>query len=161
NPIGAVCVFYAAAGAWWCLANRRFDWFCLCLGPVGACLLAAILQIYPFSGNRLILFMAPGIGLMTGLGLMVALDAWPRYPRQLIAGVAAVLILPEAGLCVMHIISPWDYPDAASTVRYVREHHQPGELVASDDMSYNYAFYGQVRSLSQTALTPCRDGQRL
>ncbi len=161
NPVGGVCVLFVAAGAWWCLANRRFDWFCLCLGPVGACLLAAILQIYPFSGNRLILFTAPGIGLMTALGVSVSLDMWQSRSRWLLAWLVALLILPEAGLCVLRIHAPWDYPDAAGTVRYVNEQRQPGEFVASDDMSYTYAFYGELRSLDETAHTPYRDGQRV
>ena len=76
---------------------------------------------------------------MTALGLSVVLDMGRRHTRWLMPGLVALLIVPEVGLCVLRIYAPWDYPDAASTSALFREQHQPGELVASDDMSYTYA----------------------
>jgi hypothetical protein len=162
NPIGAVCVLYVAAGAWWCLKNRRFDLVCLCLGPVVACLLAAVLQFYPYSNNRLIFFAAPGIGVLTGLGFSVALESWSRRRRhQILAGLVAVFLLPEFGLCLMHFAAPWDYPDAASTAHFVRQRRLAGDWIASNHMSYTYAFFGEASSLQETATAVCRDGQRV
>src|SRR5262249_37846639 len=98
NPIGTVCVVPVAVGVWWCVRQSRFDLVAICLGPLAACLFAAFLHAYPFSGNRLMLFAAPGIGLMTGLGVSALLEAWPGPPARAILAVVVVLILPEVGL---------------------------------------------------------------
>jgi hypothetical protein len=161
NPIGMICVLFVGAGTWWCLKNRRLDLACLCLGPVAACLVAAFLQIYPFSGNRLMLFAAPGIGLMSGLGFAAVLDLSGRYSRQVLAGMVAILILPEAVWSCAHLVAPWDVPDSVGATRFVREHCQSGEWLASDDCSYTYAFYGEARSLDDIAHLPSGPGQKV
>jgi hypothetical protein len=161
NPIGAGCVFLIAAGAWRCLRQGRPDWVCVCLGPVAACLLAACLQAYPYSNNRLILFTAPGIGLMIGVGASAALDRWRARPGWALAGLLALLILPEVGLCALRLHKPWDEPDGAGSTRFVQERRRPGDLVASDGGTYHYFFFGQVRTLAEVARTPGPAGQRV
>jgi hypothetical protein len=161
NPVGAGCALFAGAGAWWCVRNGRLDWACLGVGPVGACLLAAFGQAYPFSGNRLMMFAAPGVGLMTGLGLSVALDRLRRRTRWAMAALVALLIVPEAALCLLHLHTPWPQPDGAGTTRFVRQRREPGDLVASDEGSYSYFFFGEVRRLADVASRPCHEGQRV
>ena len=161
NPIGTVCVLYVGAGVWWCLRNRRPGLACVCLAPVAICLFAACLQLYPYSNNRLIFFAAPGIGLLAGLGFSAALDSGGRRRHQVMAGLVAILLLPEIGLCSLRFYSPWDNPDSSSTARFVRQQRQPGDLIASENWSYTYAFFGEARPLKAVSSTPCCDGQRV
>jgi hypothetical protein len=159
NPIGSICVLLAAAGVWWCLRHGRFDLVCLGIGPVAACLLAACAQVYPFSNNRLIAFAAPGIGVMSGLGLSVLTDARCRIRWGLMT-LAALLIGPEIGLCLMHLHRPWVQPDSAGVTRFVKQHCQAGDLIASDDGTYRYYFFGEVRPMQEGAASG-GDGQRV
>jgi hypothetical protein len=161
NPIGSCCVLFVIAGVWWCLRNGRLDLACVCLGPLAACLLAAFLRAYPYSNNRLILFAAPGIGLLTGLGMSVALDVWRQRTRWALAGLVAVLILPEVGLSLIHLHHPWDKPDADLATHFVAQCRHPGDLVATRGGTYHYFFFGEVLPLEEAARVPCPSGQRV
>ncbi len=160
NPIGAFFVFPVGAGAWWCLRNGRFDWLCLCVGPILVCLAAACFHIYPYSNNRLIIFLAPGIGLMTGLGLSFALTKI-RRPATGWATMAVALIGPEMVLCGIHLCMPWPYPDAASGVRFIHEHQQPGDVVAGEPGTLTYFFFGQLHPLAEVSDGDYPAGQRV
>ncbi len=116
---------------------------------------------YPYSNNRLIVFAAPGIGLMTGLGVSVALDSWRRRKKWVMAGLIVFLILPEIGFALLRLHSPWDQSDSAGTARFVKEQRQPGNLVATEGGTYTYFFFGEVRSLSDAARSARQIGQRV
>jgi hypothetical protein len=161
NPVGAGCVLLAAAGAWRCLRGGRAGLACVCLGPVAACLLAAFAKAYPYSSNRLMLFAAPGIGLMTALGAPAALAAWRRRPAWAGAALAAVLLLPEAGLCLLRLHTPWVQPDGAGASRFVKEQRRPGDLVATEGGTFYYFFFGEARPLAEAAAGEAPAGRRV
>jgi hypothetical protein len=161
NPIGSCCVLLVALGVWWCRRNHRLDLACVCLGPLAACLLAAFLQAYPYSNNRLILFAAPGIGLLSGLGVSVALGSWRQRTRWVLPGLVAVLLLPEAGLSLLHLQAPWDKHDAVGATRFVAQQRRPGDFVATRGGTYHYFFFGEVLPLEEAARGPGRGGQRV
>lgn len=161
NPIGVACFFFALAGVFWCWRNKRLDWAFLCLGPVAAGLLAAVAQAYPYSNNRLILFAAPGIGLITCLGLTGLLE-WPVMRRtSALLILVTLLILPEIGYSAWHLWRPWLQPDSTKNTQLVRSQRQPGDLVASDDGTYLYFFFGELRSMKDIASGTFPAGQRV
>lgn len=161
NPVGALFVVFAAVGVVRCWKHGRFDLACLCLGPVAACLLAAVAQVYPYSNNRLILFTAPGIGLIAGLGLSSLLESRRMKNRWMMPALAALLIVPEVALSGVHLVRPWLYPDGAGTTAFVNAQRQPGDLVASDEGNYLYFFFNEVRPLTEIASASHQAGHRV
>jgi hypothetical protein len=170
NPVGVVLALFALGGAWRCLREGRSDWVCLCLGPLGGCLGAAFLKAYPFSGNRLMMFAAPGILLMAGEGLSAALGQRGRFPGAfsrewgrgwLAACLCAALILPEVGLCAWRIYRPWSKPDAAGITRFIKARCLADDLVASEQVKYRYFFFRELRSLTEVREGFLSGGQRV
>ena len=150
NPVGGALLLLAVAGAWRAVRQGRGDWACVALAPVLAVLAAAFARAYPYSNNRLIFFLAPGIGLMAGLGLAACLEALRARPR-LAALLVVVLLLPEACLSAYRLVRPWDKPDSKGVAAFVEARRLPGDDVASDEGGYAYFFYPRLRPLAVAA----------
>jgi hypothetical protein len=163
SPVGVLLLVLAAVGAWRHVRAGRADWVWVCLGPLAFCLGAAFLEAYPYSNNRLMLFAAPGIGLMAAGGLAAIWD-WPRgRPWWLPVSLVAALLVPEAAGSAWRVYSPWwlTKADGVGVQRFVREHRRPGDVVASDEGNYGYFFFGEVRPVADVIASPVAPGRRV
>ncbi|MEI7683921.1 MAG: glycosyltransferase family 39 protein [Planctomycetota bacterium] len=163
NPVGVGCLLLTGVGAWSCFKKGRGDWVGLCLGPVAACFAAACVHAYPYSNNRLMLFAAPGLGFMTVLGVDALVQRFGAQRPFLMPLLAFLLIVPEIALCGLRIHTPWVRPDAVGMTRYVNQHREADDLVASDEANYCYFFFGTLRYVADAdeTLRPERPGQRV
>lgn len=97
------------------------------VGPIGLCLLAALAGKYPFTGNRVTLFLVPCLFLLMGSGLE-AIYFRPALRRVWFLPALPLLVVGTAmaGRQLVH-------PHARSAMReiatYVRAHRQPGEAI--------------------------------
>lgn len=146
NPIGAVCGLIGIVAVVHCVRKGRADLAVLGAAPTVLCYAAACVKAYPFSNNRLILFIAPSLGMLVAIGVPVVVTWLNRRHQRAGAALIAMLLLAEGGACVQHVVKPWPRPDSSSTARYIREHQQPGDLVASDEAGYRYFFMGALQS---------------
>jgi hypothetical protein len=159
NPIGAPCALLAILGAIRCWRAGRTDLIALCAGPMLLCLVACCVRAYPFSNNRLILFLAPGFGFLVAVGTQVAADGLRRWTRHAVPLLLCAILVPEAAYAAFRVVKPWDRPDSSGVARLIRQDRWPGDVVASDEPGYRYFFLGDLKSLSDVA--DARAGQRV
>lgn len=107
--------------------TRRSNVLWACLGPVALCLIAALAQKYPFTGERITIFLAPALFILIGAAAE-ALRATPAVRR-----LWPLLPLPMIGyglvLASIHLFQPQARSAIRPVVAYVRAHRQPGEAM--------------------------------
>jgi hypothetical protein len=154
NPVGAPCALLAVLGVIECWRARRSDLLWLCAGPMVLCLGACFVRAYPFSNNRLILFLAPGLGVLVAIGYQVAADWLRPRSRRGVALLLVAILIPEAGYAAFRVVRPWDRPDSSGVARLIHQQRRPGDLVASDEPGYRYFFRGEIQTLSDVIDAP-------
>jgi len=94
-------------------------------GPMFFCLLAAALHKYPFTGDRITIFLVPGLLLLFGFGIEWFAETHWRW--------WAVVPLPMvvAGTCLAgyHLVVPHSRSAIRPVVQYLRAHRQPGDAI--------------------------------
>lgn len=161
NPVGAPGVGLAVLGALECRRAGRTDLLLLLAGPMVLCLLACCLHAYPFSNNRLVLFLAPGFGVLVVLGVPAAVGWLRRRTRFAVPVLLAAVLLPGAAYAAYRVVKPWDRPNSSGVARLIRHDRLPGDLVASDEPGYRYFFMGELRGLADVAKADPPAGQRV
>ena len=113
------------AGGAFLVRSQRSNVLLACVIPIALCLVAAVAQQYPFTGERITLFLAPGLFLLFGAGMesLAAVKSW--------SSLAAVLPLIVAGLVLdcNHLVRPHARSNIRQVVQYVREHRRAGEAI--------------------------------
>jgi hypothetical protein len=161
NPSGALALVLSVTGARVCWRRRQFDWLILLAGPLFAAYLASFAHAYPYSNNRLMLFAAPGIAVLMGLGIDPCLT-WLRARRAWApAAFVVILLAPVIGFSTFHIARPWNQPDSSGTALAIKTERQPGDLVRSDEGTYSYFFYGEIKPFASLEHTTYPAGTRL
>ena len=107
------------------------------VGPIGLTAAAACLHQYPYTGDRVTLYLVPGVFLLAGAGL-----EWLRREERLVCWIAhpglrrwwwLVLALPPvavaAGEASQHLLVPRSRSHIRPVVQYVQERRQAGEAV--------------------------------
>jgi hypothetical protein len=148
NPSGFALFALAPVGMW-------TTWRAGCRGLVVAlvapfllAMTAAALKAYPYGFSRLMLFTAPCVLLLGGLGLGAVVRRLPRWWAAALAwGLVGVVMGPSIG----HLVSPFPRPDSSAAARFIREHRRPGDRVASDEQTYAYFFRGELLPLDRAA----------
>jgi hypothetical protein len=98
-----------------------------CLGSVALCLIAALAQKYPFTGERITIFLAPALFILVGAAAE-ALRATPAL-RRLWPLVPLPMIVYGLVLASIHLIQPQARSAIRPVVAYVRQHRRPGEAI--------------------------------
>jgi hypothetical protein len=99
------------------------------VAPALLCLLAASLRKYPFGG-RLLLFLAPGVVLLTGNGVArIAAAGRGRVVRVAALGLLAVLFIPTLYAAVDSALPPYGHEEIRPVIRYIGARRQPGDVV--------------------------------
>ena len=117
----------AVIGAFDFYRRRKPNLVWACAGPVGFCLLAAMAGKYPFTGERITLFLVPGLFLLAAAGL--------EWARSTDAGRQWWFILPLPMVAYGIVLAGGHlaHPHARSSIRpvvdYVRAHRQGGEAI--------------------------------
>ena len=94
--------------------RRETPLLVLTLGPLGLAFAAAILGRYPYGGSvRTMIFAAPSVCLISGLGLAALLARLPRACDHRRAFTSAVVGLWLAGLVVLALNAAWPYKSVA------------------------------------------------
>lgn len=142
-------------GAWTVWRSGRRGLLALCLWPFALALVAAALHRYPYGGSaRFMLYLAPGICLLAGLGAAVAIT-WLRQPRWRHAAAAALVAgyaLVGGGMLLRDLARPYKTP--ADHVRrefarwFWRDMAQGAELVCIGTDLKRDLFAGQWKRMS-------------
>lgn len=125
----------------------RMDILGACLLPIGLAIVAAFAKQYPFNGDRLSVYLLPGLFLLCGGGLWQLRDLCSRMPEQAIrvAWALPALIIVGRGVAEAsyRLVAPRSRSGVRSAVAFIRAHRQPGEglyLVGEpDENSHSYA----------------------
>jgi len=127
RSLGWIVLPMAVLGAVFLYRSDRRGAMWAGVGPIGFCLLAALADKYPFTGDRVTLFLAPCLFLLVGGGLG-AIYLRPAFRH--------FWFLPAVPMLVVGIATASDHlihPHARSAMReiaqYVRAHRQPGEAI--------------------------------
>lgn len=93
-------------------------------GPMLFCLLAACLHKYPFTGERITIFLVPGLFLLVVFGMEWLSEHWRWW-----ALAPAPLLAAGIGLAGYHLVVPHARSGMRPIVRYLRSHRQPGDAL--------------------------------
>lgn len=135
----------AVLGAWRLATTGRRFILAVCLNPVLLAILAAFAKQYPFNGDRLTIYLVPGMFILFGSGTLLLRDRlqaakMPWRLAWIFAG--AVIIGRGVGEASYHLFVPRIRSGARPAAQYIREHRQSGEglyLVGEpEEKSLNY-----------------------
>lgn len=117
----------------------------VCLNPVLLAILAAFAKQYPFNGDRLTIYLVPGLFILFGSGTQLLRDrlAAAKMPWRFAWTAAAGIVLARGvGEASYRLVVPRTRSGARPAAFYIREHRQPGEglyLVGEpEEKSLNY-----------------------
>ncbi len=128
----------------WCLAalsllawRRTWPLVLLAVVPLGLNMLAAALQRYPYGGHvRLMLYMAPLICLLAGLGCVSVtrlICRWPGVRAACLVGVGGLILLIPLGSIVRDFVKPYKHTEYLACRNFAQwfwtNHALSGELV--------------------------------
>jgi len=109
------------------------------LAPLVLVYIAALLNKYPYCGQRVMVFMMPAACLVVAAGSLPAI-VWFKQRRPW-ANVIVVMALAMPLFGSIHrLIVPWDHPDHASAVAIVRTQRQPDDLIGFNHWEGEYYF---------------------
>ncbi|HZL37387.1 MAG TPA: hypothetical protein VFC78_18865 [Tepidisphaeraceae bacterium] len=147
RSLGAIVAPLAILGIFGWRRRGRMDVAAACLLPIGLAIVAAFARQYPFNGDRLSVYLIPGLFLLCGGGLMLlrdmCLDAGPNALK--FAWVLPAFAIAGRGLgeASYRVIAPRSRSGIRPAVAFARAHRQPGEglyLVGEpDEKSLSYA----------------------
>jgi hypothetical protein len=128
---GAVLLVLGVLGAWAWVTARRWELLLAIVVPIALVLLAACLHRYPYGGNRLTLFLAPGLFILAAQGILeVRNHLLPRIGHAWLAVPVFVV-----GVGLYHIVfRPPVRAHIRPVVHYVQEHHQAGDAIFTTKM---------------------------
>lgn len=150
DPVG---IAYSATGLAFAIAflgmlallRRSLEAALVVVGPIAATLVAAGLDLYPFSG-RFVLFLVPSAALLVGAGLW-ALFHVAADRRHVFAAVSAGLILgyPSA-TAVKNLVSPPGHEEVKTVLRHIESKWQAGDsLYLWFQSQYPFRYYAECR----------------
>jgi hypothetical protein len=135
----------AVLGIYRLVISRRSFLLGVCVYPVLLAILAAFAKQYPFNGDRLTIYLVPGVFILFGNGTLFLRDRFRAAdkPWRIIWPIAAVIILARGvGEASYRLVSPRTRSGARQAALYIREHRQSGEglyLVGEpEEKSLNY-----------------------
>ena len=143
RPIGGVLAVVACIGAvsrW--RADRGLVLFLV--APLGLAGMAGLIDAYPYTGARTMVFAMPAISLLIGFGIQRASE-WMgnSQPRAWLAsGIIAVPILATLLWSIYRIWIPWPRANTSGAAAYVLEHRAKAEPVTANHWEYEYYFRG-------------------
>jgi hypothetical protein len=98
-----------------------------CLAPIALCFVAALAQKYPFTGERITIFLAPSLFILVGAGTE-AIRGMPQW-RRFWSLVPLPMIVYGLVLASIHLFQPQARSAIRPVVAYVRAHRAPGEAI--------------------------------
>ncbi len=149
NPIGFYLFLVAPFGIVSAWRTGRRDLAILLVVPFLLAMIASALKAYPFGFVRHMLFVAPCVLLLGGLGIDVLFRRFQSKKLHLITGV--LLLFIGSIVPVGHLFQHRDQPDSAGVAKHIRTHRTAGDFVASDEQTYVYFFRGELKSLDEIA----------
>jgi hypothetical protein len=140
-PLGQALALFSLAGGvvLWRQGHRTL--LILLVGPGVLALGASFVGSYPYGGTRLMLYMAPGLALLIGAGVVPILD-WLRNRGRPAVVIGVVLLLLPLILATRSMIVPWQRADTKSAAAWVLEHRRPDDVVVGNDWTHLYYFRG-------------------
>jgi 4-amino-4-deoxy-L-arabinose transferase-like glycosyltransferase len=117
----------AATGAVALYRSDRRDLLWVSIGPIGFNMIGAILGKYPFTGERITVFLVPGLFLLVAAALDAA--ASRRALRYLWIGLCLPFIVIGVGSAVPSLLHPRARSGIRPVVEYIQKHRQPGEAI--------------------------------
>jgi hypothetical protein len=107
--------------------------------PILLALAASFAHRYPYGGARVLVYAAPALVLLIGVGTPVAWD-WLRRCHRLAPACLALLFLPPLLAAGCAAIFSWPRADTAGAAAYVLAHRQPTDIVEGNDWTHQYYF---------------------
>lgn len=125
------------------LVRRSLEAALLVVTPVAATVIAAVLNLYPFSG-RFVLFLVPSAALLVGAGL------WELFQlaadrRHVFAAVSAGLVLGYPSVTALkNLVSPPGHEEVKTVLRHIESEWQPGDaLYVWFQSQYPFRYYAE------------------
>ena len=162
RPVGGVLILVACIGAvsWW-RVDRELVLFLL--APVALAATAGLIDAYPYTGARTMVFAMPAIVLLIGFGIQRAIQ-WiaGSQRRGWLAGSAIALpVFATLIFSIYRIWVPWPRADTSGAAAYVLEHRTGTEPVTANHWEYEYyfrkldgSFYPDLRLLQEEHVPP-------
>lgn len=117
----------AVLGCVFLYRTRRANVLVACMAPVALCLVAALAQKYPFTGERITIFLAPALFILVGAATE-ALYVTPGV-RRFWALLPLPMIVYGLVFASIHLVRPQARSAIRPVVAYLRAHRQPGEAI--------------------------------
>jgi hypothetical protein len=127
RSLGWLVLPMAGVGVLALYRSERRDLLWVSIGPIGFNIIAALVGKYPFTGERITVFLVPGIFLL----LAAALDAAAsrRALRHLWIGLCLPFIAVGVGSALPSLLHPRARSGIRPVVEYVRRHRHPGDAI--------------------------------
>ncbi|MGI8435483.1 MAG: hypothetical protein ACR2NX_01040 [Chthoniobacterales bacterium] len=163
RPLGGLLLLPAVVGGIAAWRNQRREVAIFALVPMLLAMLAALVQSYPYTGARTMIFAMPTLVLLIGGGIDAAL-AWPpnhALVRRLALFLIAVSLAAIFSLAGYRVVVVWPRAATDQASAYVLAHRAPDEPVTANHWEYEYYFRGlgsefvpELRLLAQPAPPP-------
>jgi hypothetical protein len=130
RSFGAIVAVLAICGIADLIARDHHRLLGACMWPMALAIAAAFAHQYPFNGDRLTVYLLPGIFLLCGAGTALLRERLPMQPlpwQKLWFVLALVIVGRGVGEASYRLFVPRSRSNIRPIVQYIREHRQPGE----------------------------------
>lgn len=130
RSFGPIFLLMSMAGVWGLVRMRRGRLLAACLLPVALAVVAACFKQYPFNGDRVTIYLVPGMFLLCGGGLMLLRDALSgaAVPLRIAWLIVAGMVIGRGAFEAAHrLAEPRSRSGVRPVVAYLRQHRRPGE----------------------------------
>lgn len=130
RDFGALVGILAIAGIVGLVSHQMLRVLGACLWPIVLAIAAAFAHQYPFNGDRLTVYLLPGLFLLCGAGIAYLRENMMRAaPWSRLAWLIFPLIIVGRGVgeASYRLVVPRSRSNVRPIVQYIRQHRQPGE----------------------------------
>jgi len=152
RPLGGCLAPLAVCGGFLFYRKGRVDLLLLLVVPLGLGWLAGLVQAYPYTGARVMIYTLPALALFIGEATATLLQ-WlrstltlPQRARPVLLTAVVGLLLAPTSLSLYRAIRPWNRTNWPAATDFVLKNLRPNDLITSNawEMSYYYRHLGSV-----------------
>lgn len=132
RSFGPLFLLMALAGVWGFIRARQTRLLAACLLPLALAVVAACFRQYPFNGDRVTIYLVPGLFLLCGGSLILLRDSLSNAaaPLRLAWLIVAGIVIGRGGVeAAYRLAEPRSRSGVRPVVAWLREHRQPGEAI--------------------------------
>jgi len=140
HPQGWLLAGFVIVGSIWMQRTHGPLLLTLMLAPWALNFVAALAGKYPYSGQRVLVYMTPAVVLLTAAGVPPVVAWCRRHAPAALLIVLFTLALPFVNTA-RRTVEQWNRPNANEANALVRERWQPGDRIAFNNWEAEYALW--------------------